>query len=361
MARRAGIIAQAQAIAQRGVDANRDLTAAEQTEFDGLIADAEKIHERAKAIHEGELRARERPGPAGPGQLTGCPSLLVSPDNIRRHVEALRAGETFSVTETRGMVQVNGAATSSIGGATAWGQLAAREPNHLIRFAGIPVDALTGVQAVMPTFTLPSAAVGVAESAAHTEFDGVVDLPLTALRYGRWTQVSAAASEFTSLSGIVNAHAIAIARDIDKKAVADIEAAITGSPIAYNADVAGNVRQTILAVAANTMRDVSELVLVGTVAAIAKLQDVAPANGPDAGSITTRFAGARLYPATTATAGRITVFDPQSFMAFASPVGSATAIDPKDGSASFGSWLHHTAIGQGLTGSALAVTVVDPG
>ena len=59
MERRGAIINQAQAIAQRGVDANRDLTEAEQSEFDSLISDAEKIHQRAKEIHEGEQKAHE--------------------------------------------------------------------------------------------------------------------------------------------------------------------------------------------------------------------------------------------------------------------------------------------------------------
>ncbi len=59
MERRAALIAQAQEIAQRGVTEDRDLTVDEQTGFDQRIAEAGKLHERAKAIHEGELRAHE--------------------------------------------------------------------------------------------------------------------------------------------------------------------------------------------------------------------------------------------------------------------------------------------------------------
>lgn len=59
MERRAALIAQAQEIAQRGVTEDRDLSVDEQTGFDQRIAEAGKLHERAKAIHEGEQKAHE--------------------------------------------------------------------------------------------------------------------------------------------------------------------------------------------------------------------------------------------------------------------------------------------------------------
>jgi HK97 family phage major capsid protein len=59
MERRATLITQAQETAQRGVTEGRDLTVEEQTSFDQMIAEAGKLHERAKAIHEGEERARD--------------------------------------------------------------------------------------------------------------------------------------------------------------------------------------------------------------------------------------------------------------------------------------------------------------
>jgi hypothetical protein len=88
-------------------------------------------------------------------------------------------------------------------------------------------------------------------------------------------------------------HAIGTARDLDLAAVSDIETA-AGTPVAHVADVAGNVRLALNTVAAGFYAEVSELVIVGTPADIAILQDVTPANGPDAGSVTARFAGARL-------------------------------------------------------------------
>lgn len=367
MERRGALITQAQAIAQRGVDAKRDLTEAEQSEFDGLISDAGKLHERAKAIHEGEQKPHELAESfrsvtgAYPGQPSpaGCPSLLVSRDNITKHAEALREGRVFgAVEESRALVQVNPSASNALGGPQAWAQVGPREPMHLIRFAGIPVQTLTGVAAVMPTFTLPTSAAGVNESTAHGEYDSVVDLPLSALRYGRWTAVSAAAAQFDSLSGIANLHSVGIAKDLDKKVVGDIQTA-AGTPVTFAADIAGNVRKSLLTVAANVLASPEDLVIFGTPSDIALLGDTTPANGPDVGSVTERFNGARLYATGDATAGQVTIFAPSAFLVFMSQLQSASTIDPKDGSNSFGSWLHSTGAGQGLTGSAQAVDTVS--
>ncbi|UXA19543.1 phage major capsid protein [Mycobacterium sp. SMC-4] len=59
MQRRAKLIKDAQEIAQRGVAEDRDLTSEEQTSFDQMIAEANKLHERATAIHNGEKAANE--------------------------------------------------------------------------------------------------------------------------------------------------------------------------------------------------------------------------------------------------------------------------------------------------------------
>lgn len=368
MERRAALINEARAIAQTGVDARRGLTEAEQSTFDGLISQAQSLEQRAKEIRDGEQKAHELeesfrsvtghlPWQANTG---GCPSLLVSGDNLRKHAEAMRQGQSFGAfEEARATIQVNPAASNALGGAQAWAQTPTLEPMHLIRFAGIPVAALIGVSATMPTYTLPTAAAGVNETTAHGEYDTVVDTPLTAVRHGRWSKVSAAAHAFDPLAGIANMHAIGIARNLDLASVGNIETA-AGTPVAFNADIAGNVRQAINTVAATVYADVGDLVLFGTPANIALLQDISPTTGPDVGSVTTRFAGARLYPTLAATAGQVTVFSPRGFLAFMSMLQSASQIDPTDGSNSFGSWLHSTGVGQGLVGSAKAVDVVTP-
>jgi HK97 family phage major capsid protein len=59
MERRASLINQAQEIAQRGVSEGRDLTVEEQSGFDQMIAEAEVLATRAKAIKDGEDRGHE--------------------------------------------------------------------------------------------------------------------------------------------------------------------------------------------------------------------------------------------------------------------------------------------------------------
>lgn len=59
MERRASLIEQMQEIAQRGVTEDRDLSGEEQQKFDRMYAEAEKLAERAKAIADGESRAKE--------------------------------------------------------------------------------------------------------------------------------------------------------------------------------------------------------------------------------------------------------------------------------------------------------------
>lgn len=59
MERRSALIKQIEEIAQKGVTEDRDLTADEQTRFDQMFAEANKLADRAKAISDGELRAKE--------------------------------------------------------------------------------------------------------------------------------------------------------------------------------------------------------------------------------------------------------------------------------------------------------------
>jgi HK97 family phage major capsid protein len=59
MERRASLITKAQEIAQKGVAEGRDLSVEEQTAFDQMIGEAGTLHERAKALHEGEQRGHD--------------------------------------------------------------------------------------------------------------------------------------------------------------------------------------------------------------------------------------------------------------------------------------------------------------
>ncbi|BBZ03605.1 hypothetical protein MCHIJ_30420 [Mycolicibacterium chitae] len=313
---------------------------------------------RTRAAQIGSAIDEHRAGSRQAFTNGAAPSLLVSADNLHRHAAAMAAGQTYGAVETRATVQVNPAAGSSTGSPAAWAQTGPRDPRHLIGYAGIPVQQLTGDKAVLAQYTLPSGASGVDEVTPHGEYDDVVDVPLTAVRYGRWSKVSAAVDQFVTLEGLSNAHAVGIARDLDLSAVSAIESA-AASALAFETDVAGHMRYAANTVAANVYAQVEDLVIVGTPADIAVLQAVHPANGPDAGSVTARFAGARLYPSQAATAGLLTVFAPAAFAVFMSPLQSASQIDPTDGSNRFGSWLHATPVGQGLVGGAVSIATVD--
>ena len=64
--------------------------------------------------------------------------------------------------------------------------------------------------------------------------------------------------------------------------------------------------------------------------------------------------GARIYVTPTATAGELTVFFPGGFKAFATPVASATVVDPTTGQQRFGSWMIY-GVAQSLAGAAITV------
>jgi hypothetical protein len=72
-----------------------------------------------------------------------------------------------------------------------------------------------------------------------------------------------------------------------------------------------------------------------------------PANGGDAGPYASRYGGAAEYPTALATVDTLTVFHPQSFRAFASPLASSVFIDPKSGKQDFVSGCLRARIGDG--------------
>ena len=138
-----------------------------------------------------------------------------------------------------------------------------------------------------------------------------------------------------------------IARNVDRAVVTNIQ-----TPRRMRL-----IDEALVTVAAECACDVSDLWIVGAPAEIAALAGNAtftPANGPDTGSYATRYGGASLYPTALAAADTLSVFHPQSFRAFASPLTSAVFIDPKSGKQDFGQWLFF-GVGQALVGSAITV------
>lgn len=102
MERRASLINQAQEIAQKGVTEDRDLTVEEQTKFDQMLAEADKLSSRAEAIADGEQRANDleesfrsatghEPHKRGDGGDTGT--------GLGSWARAARIGDTFVVDQ----------------------------------------------------------------------------------------------------------------------------------------------------------------------------------------------------------------------------------------------------------------------
>ena len=277
------------------------------------------------------------------------PTLLVSQRNLEEHAEALHAGRPYGAVELRARMTT----VADLGSAGAWNPGSPNEPRHLIAFSGIPVSQLNGRTAQVPAYTGPTATVGVDEDTDHTEYDAVAPVDLTALRYGRWSDVSALANVVDDLIGLNMMHAWGIARDLDALAVAAVEGASAFAGVSV--DIEQQVREAILTVAAATYSDETELVVFGTPADLAELVATSPTNGGDVGSYSVRFNGAKLYPTTAATADVLTVFHPGSFRVFQAPLQSASLIDPTDGSHKFGSWMHSTSVACQIVGAAVTV------
>lgn len=269
--------------------------------------------------------------------------FMLSDDNVTLLETARRRYENVTVLETRAAL-----ATTDMGTAREYGPNGLQAPRTLWRAAGIPTTAPDGYSAVVPQFTLPGGVALVGEGVAHAEFDGVNPDAVTIARSGAWSTLTGEALLSTSITEVSAAHARIIARNVDKATVAKLEDA---TPDVFSIDVA------LATVAAEAACDVSDLWIVGNPAAVATLVGAAtftPANGSDAGSYATRYGGASIYLTPTATAERLTVFHPQSFRAFASPLASSVFIDPKTGKQDFGQWMFF-GLGQALVGAAITI------
>jgi hypothetical protein len=183
---------------------------------------------------------------------------------------------------------------------------------------------------------------------------------LSALRYGRWTDVTSFVDEFDNLDALNRAHAVGIARDLNLVDLTAIQTA-AGTVTAFDAaNLDRNVRQAILKVAAAAMVEPDDVVLFGTSTALGVVTGYAPASGDDRGSVSTRVYGARVYVTEQATAGNVYAFAPQAFQVFSSRLRSAAVISPESGNHRFGQWLHSTPPGVFIVGGAAGVDVVTP-
>lgn len=356
-------LAAAEEIAQRGVKFGRDLTATEQSRFDELLADAKQLQERAAEIEAGEARSteledsfRERTGHEfNKGGAAGAagPRYAIPAESLRSHFDAIVGGGTASTREAEVRAMVT---TTQMGVATTWASNAPGPAQSLREFAGLSVKALDGLTAVHPSVTLPTgSATGAAENATHTEVGGIAPSTLTASRYGAWSNASAAVRTFDDLAALSSAHAIHIARSLTLADIATIDTQAGTATVYTAATFEQTIRSTVLTVAAAAGVAPTDLVVFGRPDALAIATGYSPTNGADRGSVVERLYGARIFPAVGAAAAKLTFFAPSAFVAFESVMGAATTIDPKDGSTTFGSWLHATAAGPAIVGCAKAL------
>jgi hypothetical protein len=342
---------------------------------DAMIAKREAADDVSKAQGELESLRRQAEGDADldrqmrtkdesyqlsglGGASRGRPSLKISEQNLRAASDAIASGRPWSVQqsfEERTLMTTSG----DFGSDGAWATSRLPAPMSLRDFAGIPVSELTGTTAEMPSYTLPSGTTGVAEATAHSEYNTVDKLSLTVLRSGRWSEVTAAVDAFDDLSGLNDAHGLAIARDLTLADFTAIETS-AGSAVAFSASIDQNVRAAILKVSAVTLTRPEDIVLVGTSADLALVTGYTPANGADRGSVTTRVFGARVFPFEQATAGFVLAFAPAAYRAFQGGSGAAFILDPTNGSRKFGQWVHYTAAGVAVVGGAVKQDVVTP-
>jgi hypothetical protein len=129
-----------------------------------------------------------------------------------------------------------------------------------------------------------------------------------------------------------------------------------GTPTAYSSSTfEADQREAIFTAAEAANVGPGDLVLFGTPASLAVASSYAPTNGEDRGSVVERIHGARVYPTANGAADQVTVFAPSAWLAFESPMGAATTVEPSTGVMRFGSWMHSTPAGPAVVGAVAAV------
>lgn len=359
----------AAAAAQQLLDSTEgDLTGPDAEQFERLVTrarEAQQVYRRdrgdelVRRLRGGEMRTEggdsggrtvhgptpERGGnpPLSRGNLS---PLAPSAEILQQLEEARREYRSLSLIETRSNLD-----TTLMGTATEYQANGLPAPRNLWRASGIPTSQPpAGYKATVPLVTLPSAVALVAEGSDHAEFDSVAPDPVQLLRTGAWSTVSAEALISSSLAEISAAHLHVISRDLDKALIAKLEQTPTGE--------LADLDEILAEVAGETSTDTSALWIVGNAAAIAGLAGnatFAATNASDVASYATSYGGARLYISPSATNETLTVFNPSSFRAFATPLASGVVVDPKSGEQTFGQWLMW-GVGQSLAGAAATVS-----
>lgn len=199
--RRSALIKQAMEIAQKGVTEARDLSADEQSTFDKMIAEADGIGERAKAIREGEERARDLEDSFRKTTGKTTDERNQNPESgLGAWAREARMGDAFDVkavagAERRALARYESRAMSAAGGIGAdgvYGQLweYAVAGSQILQSGVDIIQTTDGNTLPIPAVTAHATAASAAANAAITGSDAVLTtVNLTATKYGYLTLV----------------------------------------------------------------------------------------------------------------------------------------------------------------------------
>jgi len=298
----------------------RDLSDAEQEDFERLVEVLDVIDGRLEKHAHAEAVFRARPDlvkPAFGGLREDDPDETPS-DEFTRHPLA-RAPKQLQVVQRalveRDSVRVRVATeeeraaltTATHGAPRAWGANVASGPRLLHMVAGVPQQQIAAIFAQHPTFTLPTASAGVGEGVTVGEYASSTAGSVTLARFGRFTDLSQESMIGASANGIVGMHTIGVARDLDATLINAVETA-AGSAVSFTADVPAAIRKALAQVADNTAAEsAEELVVLVHPDNAALIEAVTPTGGETIGEGFTRFSGAIVYPSSAVNTGFMTV------------------------------------------------------
>ncbi|WP_243074825.1 phage major capsid protein [Microbacterium sp. SS28] len=196
--RRQGLITEATKIAQKGVAENRSLSGEEQSKFDGMIAEAEKLQERVHELHEGAQRAQE--WQRSWEQSTGRQYRSTVQDGaFGKWARESRSGDTYDLAPVAGAErravaayrsgQVEERAMSATGGVGADGVYGtlweyAVAGSQILQAGCTIISTADGNTLPLPVATVHSTAATAAANAALTSSDATITtVNLTTTKY----------------------------------------------------------------------------------------------------------------------------------------------------------------------------------
>lgn len=251
--------------------------------------------------------------------------------------------------------------TGTLGSRRVWGSSVLDGPRMLHVAAGVPTQSADSVLAQFPKLTLPTASASVGEGASLVEYATSTAGSLTMGRFGRFTDLSEESQIGADAGAIVAAHAVGLARDLDK-ALIDAINTEAGTAVAFAADVPAAIRKQLAIVQDNTAaRAVDGLVIAAHPDNVALLEDVAPIGGDTIGEPFQRFSGAIVYPSSSVPTGFMLIGNLRAGVRFfeAAALRTATDVNIKTGVVTVAtSWTAGFALG--LVGAFVKVDVVTP-